>query len=61
MERKGRPKLVKTPKFKIPLGEAIKKPDGRYCLMVKKAKGQEIEEVPLDQLNLMIMNEAEKV
>ena len=53
-------RLIYTPKEKIPIGEAVKKPDGRYCLRIKKPKGEEIEEVPLDQLLSMVINEADK-
>ncbi len=41
MERRISPKLVRTPKFNIPIGEAIKSPDGHYSLKIKKAKSQE--------------------
>ena len=61
MENKYRPRIVKTPQFNIPIGEAIKKPEGHYSLRIKKAKSQEVEVIPLDQLNKMIMQEAEKV
>lgn len=57
----NRPKIVKTPKYNIPIGEALRKPDGRYFLKIKKAKSKEVEEVPLDQLNHMIMAEADGV
>ena len=60
MERRISPKLVRTPKLNIPIGEAIKSPDGHYSLKIKKAKSQDMEVIPLDQLNKMIMQEAEK-
>ena len=61
MEKKSRPRIVKTPQFNIPIGEAIKNPDGHYSLRIKKAKSQEMEVIPLDQLNKRNMQEAEKV
>ena len=61
MERKKRPRIVKTPQFNIPIGEAIKNPDGHYSLRIKKARSQEVEVIPLEQLNKMIMKEAEEV
>ncbi len=60
MEKGLRSKMVRTPKLNIPIGEAIKSPDGHYSLKIKKAKSQDMEVIPLDQLNKMIMQEAEK-
>lgn len=56
-----RTKIIRTPKYNIPIGEAIKDADGHYSLRIKKARGKEVEVIPLDQLNMMIMTEAEKV
>ncbi len=61
MEKGKRPKIVKTPVHGIPIGEAIKNPDGHYSLKIKRAKGSEVEEVALDKLFSMVMSEAEKV
>ena len=59
MEKKNRVRVLKTPVHKIPIGEAVKKPDGRYCIRIKKPKGEEVEEVPLDQLLSMVVTEAD--
>ena len=53
-------KIIRTPKYNIPIGEAVKNPDGHYSLKIKKAKGPEIEEVTLDQLFSMVMKQSEK-
>ena len=53
-----KPHLIKTPVHKIPIGEAVKKPDGHYSLRIKKHKGSEYEEVPLDHLISMVVTEA---
>lgn len=60
MGKSSQSKIVRTPIHGIPIGEAIKKPDGHYSLKIKRPKGQEVEEVALDQLFSMVMNEAEK-
>lgn len=59
MERKRSPKIIRTPKFRIPIGEAVKNADGHYSLKIKKPKSPEIEEVTLDQLIKMVLSEAE--
>lgn len=59
MNQNKKPRVLKTPVHKIPIGEAVKKPDGRYCLRIKRPKGDDIEEVPLDQLMSMVVTEAD--
>ena len=59
MEKKSKARLLKTPIHKIPIGEAVKKPDGRYCIRIKRPKGEEVEEVLLDQLLSMVVTEAD--
>lgn len=53
-------RLIKTPIHNIPIGEAVKSPDGHYSLRIKKPKGNEIEEVPLDKLLSMVVSIAEE-
>ncbi len=60
MDRRSRHRIVKTPKYRIPIGEAVKSDDGHYILKIKKPKGSEVEELTLDQLFTMVMTEAEK-
>lgn len=52
-----KPHLIKTPVHKIPIGEAVKKPDGHYSLRIKKPKGSEYEELSLDHLISMVVTE----
>lgn len=61
MEERPVPKshLIRTPVHKIPIGEAVKKPDGHYSLRIKKPKGSEYEELPLDHLISMVVTEAD--
>ena len=54
-----KPHLIKTPVHKIPIGEAVKKPDGHYSLRIKKPKGSEYKELSLDRLISMVVTEAE--
>ena len=51
--------LVRTPIHQIPIGEPVKSPDGTYCLRIKKPKGPEVEEVPLDKLFSMVISTVE--
>ena len=55
----AKPKLIRTPVHKIPIGEAVKKPDGHYSLRIKKPKGSEYEELSLDRVISMVVAEAE--
>ena len=59
MEQRKRSRMVKTPICGIPIGEAIKKPDGHYSLRIKKSGGSDEEEIALDQLFTLVMNKAE--
>ena len=52
---KRRVKLLHTPKYGIPIGEAITYPDGRHAIRIKRHNGKEIEEVPLDALVTMLV------
>ena len=52
-------KLLKTPLHKIPIGEAYKSGDGHYGIRIKKPKGQEYEDLPLDRLLSMVVSEAD--
>lgn len=54
-----KPKLIRTPVHKIPIGEAVKKPDGHYSLRIKKPKGSEYEELSLDRFISMVVAEAD--
>jgi hypothetical protein len=60
MTDQEKPHLIKTPIHKIPIGEAIKAPDGRYTLRIKKPKGAEVEEIPLEKLISMVISEADR-
>ena len=57
MEKECR--LVRTPKLKIPIGKAVRDSDGRYGLMIKKAKRKETEFVAVDELVSMVVHKAE--
>lgn len=54
-----KPHLIRTPVHKIPIGEAVKKPDGHYSLRIKKPKGSEYEELSLDHFISMVVAEAD--
>ena len=52
-------RLIKTPIHRIPIGEAVKKPDGHYSLRIKKPKGNEYEELSLDRFISMVIAKAD--
>lgn len=52
-------KLLKTPLHKIPIGEVYKSGDGHYGIRIKKPKGKEYEDLPLDRLLSMVVSEAD--
>lgn len=54
-----KPHLIKTPVHNIPIGEPVKTPDGHYCIRIKKPKGSEYEELPLDYLISMVVTGAD--
>ena len=56
-----KPHLIRTPVHKIPIGEAVKKPDGHYSLRIKKPKGSEYEELSLDHLISMVVAATDSV
>jgi len=43
-------KMIYTPKARIPVGEAVKRPDGTYALRVKKPSEDKYDEIPLEAL-----------
>lgn len=51
-------RMIRTPKYHIPLFEAVRNRDGSYILIIKKAKGQEKEEIPLDGLMRLVLAQA---
>jgi len=53
--KKKKVRLIRSPLLGIPLGEPVKLPDGTYCVRVKKPKGSEVEEIPLDQIVAMVV------
>lgn len=55
-----RKKIIRTPLHGIPIGEALRRPDGRYILRIKRPKGNEIEDVPLERLLSMVVRTAEE-
>ncbi len=50
----GRPRIVRTPVYHIPIGEPIQNDDGRLGLRMKKQGEQEFEDVWLDQMVSMV-------
>lgn len=59
MDQSKKARILKTPVYKIPIGEAIINQDGHYSLRIKKPKSEEVEEIPLDRLLSMVVTEAE--
>ena len=55
-----RPRMVRTPLLKIPIGEPIRNAEGRLGLRMKKQGEQEYEDVWLDQMLSMIAREANR-
>lgn len=60
MENVTRSKMIRTPLHGIPIGEALRQADGRYILRIKRPKGNEIEDVPLERLLSMVVRTAEE-
>ena len=50
MKLTSKPRMIYTPKRRIPIGEAIQRPDGSYALRVKKPNKDEFDEIPMDTL-----------
>lgn len=52
-------KMVYTPERHIPIGEACKTATGEYALRIKKAKGNEVEIIPIGKLVTQVAQAAE--
>ena len=61
MSEEARRKMIYTPVRHIPIGEAIKKPDGTYTLRIKRNNRDEFEEIPLERLCTSVIMNAEQV
>ena len=55
----SRPRILKTPLHRIPLGVPFKSSDGRYGIRVKKPQGKEYEDLLIESLISMVISEAE--
>ena len=53
-------KMIYTTKARIPVGEAVKRPDGTYALRVKKPSEDKYDEIPLDTLFSKVVMSAER-
>ena len=51
--------FVKTPRLNVPLGMAFKKPDGTYCLRIKKPHTPHYEDVSIDEILKLVISKAE--
>ena len=59
-EKKLKPsRMIYTPECHIPIGEACKTPSGEYALRIKKAKGGEVEIIPIGKLLTQVAQAAE--
>ena len=58
-KQKKKVRLIRSPLFGIPLGEPVRMEDGTYCVRVKRAKGKEVEVIPLDQIVAMVVSVAD--
>ena len=54
-----KPRIIKTPVHKIPIGVPFRSKDGRYGLRIKKPQSQEYEEIELEQLFEMVVKQAQ--
>lgn len=54
------PRMVYTPEYKIPVGEAITLPDGHLALRMKKHGVDVYEEVPIDHFLGLVFQAAEE-
>lgn len=52
-------RMIYTPKARIPVGEAIKLPDGTHALRVKKPGEDKYDEIPLETLLSKVVMSAE--
>lgn len=50
--------MVYTPKFHIPVGEALKLPDGSHVLRIKNPATKKYDEISLDSLNTAVIEKA---
>ena len=53
-------KMIYTPKARIPVGEAIKLPDGTHALRVKKPGEDKYDEIPLETLLSKVVMSTER-
>ena len=53
-------KMIYTPKARIPVGEAIKLPDGTHALRVKKPGEDKYDEIPLEALLSKVVMSTER-
>ena len=53
-------RMIYTPKARIPIGEAIKLPDGTHALRVKKPGEDKYDEIPLETLCSKVVMSAER-
>lgn len=60
MKPRSPTKMIYTPVHRIPIGEAIKRPDGTYALRVKKPSKDEFDEIPLETLCSSVVMSAER-
>ena len=60
MSETVRRKMVYTPVRHIPIGEAIKRPDGTYILRIKRSNRDEFDEIPLEKLCTSVIMNAEQ-
>lgn len=51
-------RLLRTPKYKIPIGEPIKMADGGYALRIKRPNGSDVEEISMEKMFAMVVKEA---
>lgn len=54
-----RKKMVYTPEFHIPIGEACKTESGEYALRIKKSRSEVVEEIPIGKLMSQVAQAAE--
>ena len=53
-------RMIYTPKARIPIGEAIKLPDGTHALRVKKPGEDKYDEIPLEALLSKVVMSTER-
>lgn len=55
----GTKNMIYTPDRHIPVGEAVKMADGEYGLRIKRAKGHDVDIIPISKLYSQVINTAE--